>query len=551
MIQPRAGRAAIPAEGARRLPPPVARLAGLLVLLALSGLPVAARAGDPADGGSAYRRPIGHDPATLDPARIRDVYSLGVAQQIFDGLVQFDHTLSVTPALAQYWRASRDGLVWTFQLRKGVRFHHGREVTADDVIFSLTRLLDPKLRSGAADLFLNVKGAAEYRAGTAARVAGLTAPDRHTVQVELTDAPLPFVSQLAVGHAKVVPRELAEQQGEAFGQRPVGTGPFRFVRWDREREIVLAANADYWDGAPRLARIVFRIYPGGKVDAMHEDYERGLLEDTPVPTRDYRRIVAAAGTQYVRRPMFSLRHYGFNLRIKPFDDRRIRQALASAIDRQAIVEEIYLGRYTVARGILPPGTLSFNPKLAAYGFDVARARELLAAAGHPGGRGLAPVVIWSSVRHEGILREHEMIRRALQAIGVTAEFQYLTDWPAFLRGLEEGRFPMFLHAWFADVPDPDNFLFKLFHSRSPRNFFGYANPLVDETLARARRERDAATRAELYRQAEQLVVHDAPNIPIWHYTYERLFQPYVRSVEVSGLGDPYIPLRRIWLEGRR
>src|SRR5262249_35864422 len=111
----------------------------------------------------AYRRPLGNDPATLDPARIRDTYSLAVAQQIFDGLVQFDQTLTITPALAQFWRASRDGLTWTFTLRKGVKFHHGREVTADDVVYSLTRLVDPRTKSGAVDLFLAIRGAAEFR----------------------------------------------------------------------------------------------------------------------------------------------------------------------------------------------------------------------------------------------------------------------------------------------------------------------------------------------------------------------------------------------------
>src|SRR5262249_13936004 len=138
-----------------------------------------------------------------------------------------------------------------------------------------------------------------------------------------------------------------------------------------------------------------------------------------------------------------------------------------------------------------------------------------------------------------------------EAVGVRAEFHYLTDWPAFRKGLAERQFPVFLHAWYADVPDPDNFLGKLFHSKSSRNFFGYANATVDELLDKARAEQDLTRRAELYRQAEERIVEDAPVVPIWHQTYERLFQPYVRSVEVNGLGDPYIPLRTMWLERAR
>jgi peptide/nickel transport system substrate-binding protein/oligopeptide transport system substrate-binding protein len=503
------------------------------------------------DGAGAYRRPLGNDPATLDPARIRDTYSLTVAQQIFDGLVQFDHTLTITPALAQFWRASRDGLTWTFTLRKGIRFHHGREVTADDVVYSLTRLVDPRTGSGAADLFLSIRGAPEFREGRARQVAGLVALDPLTVQVSLTEASAPFVSLLAVGHAKIVPRDVVEQPGDVFGTRPVGTGPFRFVRWERGREIVLAANPDYFDGPPRLPRVVFRIFPGEQLDQMYQAFQSGALEDSPLPARDYRQVVASQRYLYVKRPMFSIRHYGLNTRSRPLDDRRVRQALVYAIDREAIVEELFLGRYALARGILPPGTLGYNPKLRGYPHDPERARELLTQAGYPGGRGLPPIPIWSSVRHEGIVREHDLVRRNLEAVGVHAEFHYQTDWPAFSKQMADGKLPVFLRAWNADVPDPDNFLFKLFHSKSSRNYMGYANADVDALLTQARSEADPARRVELYRRAEQLILDDAPVIPVWHYTYERLFQPYVRSVEVSGLGDPYIPLRTITLDRPR
>src|SRR5207245_3323237 len=141
-----------------------------------------------------YRRPLGNDPETLDPARIADTYGRAVSQQIFDGLVQFDQTLAIKPALAEFWRASRDGLTWTFELRKGVKFHHGREVVADDVVYSFSRLLDPKTTSGAAELFLNIKGAREFAQGRARPAPGLVALHRHTVQVTLDEAVMPFVS---------------------------------------------------------------------------------------------------------------------------------------------------------------------------------------------------------------------------------------------------------------------------------------------------------------------------------------------------------------------
>ena len=271
-----------------------------------------------------------------------------------------------------------------------------------------------------------------------------------------------------------------------------------------------------------------------------------------MPARvDRRELVARGGYIYVKRPMISARFYGFNTRAKPLNDRRIRQAIVQAIDREAIVESVYLGQVAFARGILPPGMLGFNPGLAGYSYNPQRARELLAEAGYPGGRGLPPLAIWSGARQADIVREHALMKKWLAAVGITADFQYNTDWQAFSKLLDEGKLPIFLYAWYADVPDPDNFLSKLFHSKSPRNFFGYANPVVDDLLASARSAGDVQRRVEAYRKAEQLILDDAPIIPVFHRAYERLFQPYVRSVEVNGLGDPYIPLRKIWLERAR
>src|SRR5262249_62432980 len=140
---------------------------------------------------------------------------------------------------------------------------------------------------GVADLFLGIQGAPEFRDGRAGQITGLVAVDRYTVRVMLTEAPVPFVSVLAVGQAKIVPRELVEEQGDAFGNPPVGTGPFRFVRWERRKEIVLAANPEYFDGPPKLSRLVFRIFPGERLDAVFSEFQSRNLEDIPIPPSDY------------------------------------------------------------------------------------------------------------------------------------------------------------------------------------------------------------------------------------------------------------------------
>jgi peptide/nickel transport system substrate-binding protein/oligopeptide transport system substrate-binding protein len=497
--------------------------------------------------GGTYRRPLGNNPATLDPALISDTYSFTVAQQIFDGLVQYDGTLTIVPAIAQSWKASRDGLSWTFTLRKGVKFHNGREVTANDVVYSFTRILDPKTGSKAAEIFLKVKGAKEFVEGRAKTVQGLRALDRYTIQIELTEASAPFVASLAIGYAKIVPREVVEELGPGFGGRPVGTGPFKFTSWKKDEEIVLEANQDYFVGRPFLDRLDYKIYPGTPTDKMFASFENGGLEDSLIPASELEQVQGTGKYQFVRRPILGVRFFGFNTTQGPLANRLVRQAIARAIDREALVRDIHKNRFKAGQGFLPPGAYGYDPQFRPYLFDPQRARDLLAKAGYPEGKGLPVLQFWSSVRTPDFEREHEAIQKYLADVGIQLELHYHTNWPSFNSQVYEGKFPVFRYGWVADVPDPDNFLYRLFHSQSRNNLTRYHNDQVDRLLDRARAEQDYLNRVELYRQADKLIMEDAPVIPLSYYSYERLFQPYVRSIEVSALGDPYIPMRKIWL----
>jgi oligopeptide transport system substrate-binding protein len=504
------------------------------------------RAATPKYGGT-YRRPLSNNPSTLDPALISDIYGFTVAQQIFDGLVQYDGTLTIVPAIAQSWKGSRDGLSWTFYLRKGVKFHNGREVVADDVVYSYTRILDPRTNSKAAEVFLKVKGAKEFVEGRAKTVSGFRALDRYTVQIELTEASAPFVASLAIGYAKIVPKESVEEFGPAFGSHPVGTGPFKFVYWKKDGEIALEANQDYYAGRPFLDRLEYRIYPGALMDKMFADFGSGGLEDTDVPSTEVERVQDNRRYHFVKRPTLGTRFLGINTSQGPLANPLVRQAFSYAIDRDAIVRDIHKGRYKAGQGFLPPGTYGYDPQFRPYPFDPQRAKALLAKAGYPNGRGLPVFQIWSSVRPPAIEREHEAIKQYLANVGIHVEIQYNTNWPEFKALVQAGKLPIFRWGWSADVPDPDNFLYNLFHSSGRTNLTSYRNPQVDRLLDHARAEQDYLKRVALYREVERLVMADAPVIPLSYYTYERLFQPYVQSVEVSALGDPYIPMRKIWL----
>jgi oligopeptide transport system substrate-binding protein len=497
--------------------------------------------------GGTYRRPLANNPSTLDPALIADTYGFTVAQQIFDGLVQYDGSLTITPAIAESWKGSRDGLAWTFYLRKGVKFHNDREVTADDVVYSFLRILDPKTTSKAAEVFLKVKGAKDFVEGRARTVQGLRAVDRYTLQIELAEASAPFVASLAIGYAKIVPREAVEALGSAFGGRPVGTGPFRFSDWKKDQEISLEANREYYAGRPYLDQLVYRIFPGQQTDAMFAKFEQGELEDTIIPASELDRVQANARYRFIRRPTLRVRFFGFNTTQDPLTNRLLRQAFALAVDREAMARDINKNRYKAAQGFLPPGTYGYDPSLRPYLFDPNRARALLAKAGYPGGKGLPVFQIWSSVKSSDIEQEHEAIQRYLADVGIRVEFQYNTNWPSFNSQVYEGKYSIFRYGWVADVPEPDNFLYRLFHSQSRNNLTRYRNKQVDRLLDGARAEQAYSKRIGLYREAERLIMGDSPVIPLNYDSYERLFQPYVQSVEISALGDPYIPMRKIWL----
>jgi oligopeptide transport system substrate-binding protein len=497
--------------------------------------------GDQPRYGGTYRRPLANNPTTLDPATISDAYAHTVSQQIFDGLVQYDGTLSISPAIAESWKSSRNGLSWSFYLRKGVKFHTGREVTAEDVVYSFTRILDPKVNSKVAEAFLNIRGAREFREGQARGVSGLRTADRYTVQVELTEASAPFVSNLASGYVKIVPREAIEERGSGFGRNPVGTGPFKFVSW-KEDEIVLEAHQGYYAGRPFLDRMLYKVFP-----AMFASFMQGGLEDTLIPSAELERFQDSKRYQFVRRSILRVRFLGLSTTQAPLTNRLVRQAIAYAINREALVREVYRNRYKAASGFVPPGTFGYDPDYRPYPFDPNRAKSLLAKAGFPGGKGLPVLQIWSSVKSADIEREHEAIKRYLADVGIRGEFHYNSDWPSFNAQVYEGKLPIFRYGWVADVPDPDNFLYRVFHSRSRNNITQYHNPDVDRLLDRARGEHDPMARVELYRKAERMILEDSPVLPLNYDSYERLFQPYVQSIEVSALGDPYIPMRKIWL----
>jgi oligopeptide transport system substrate-binding protein len=501
--------------------------------------------------GGTFRRMLGANPVTLDPALVTDNYGITVVNQIFDGLVQFDANLKPIPALAEFWEGSRDGRTWTFALRQGVKFHNGREVTAQDVVYSFTRLLDATRPLPVAQLFQHIQGAKEFRQGKAPRVQGLQAPDRHTVRMVLEEPLAPRLTLLGLANTAVMPQEEVEKPGGDFGHAPVGTGPFKFVRWQPNQEIVLAANDQYYEGRPFLDTVVFKIFVGTKLEEAFAEFLKENLEEMIIPSGkvdEVRVNPQYRQYQHFRKPTLGLLYLGFNTQMKPFDDWRVRQAFNYAANKEVIVREIARMGHVPAVGALPPWLPGYDPDLRGYDYNPAKARELLAEAGYPNGTGFPVVQLWSNHQAASTQEALAAYQRYLADIGVQVEIRFAPDWQALSARLEQGTIPMFRLRWIADIPDPDNMLSPLLHSASSTNRTFYRNPRVDQLLEQARQALDQAQRIALYREVERIVLHDAPWITQQYPVLEYLYQPYVQGVELSWLGKRDIPLHKIWLK---
>ncbi len=501
--------------------------------------------------GGIYRLALSQSPQSLDPAQATTTYAGTVIHQVFDGLVEFDDELSVRPALARFWDASQDGRVWTFQLRQGVRFHHGREMVAEDVVYSLTRLLDPQFHSPWSWLFMRIRGAEAFRMGRANHVSGFEVLDPYSLRITLTEPYAPFVHQLGVTAAKIVPRDEVQRLGKAFARQPVGTGPFRFVAWQPGEAIRLQTNEAYFGQRPYLDQVHFRMFSSGALDDAWSAFERGELEEAKIPIRERQRVLEdqASRYQFVKKRLLATLFLLLDTQVGPLQHPKVRQAINYAIDREAINRDIRKNRFKMASGILPLGMPGYNFSMDGYSYDVERARRLLAEAGHPGGKSLGPLELWSSSKSETVQREHVAIKRDLELLGLTVHLRTASSWKAYKRDAI-GKRPggMYRYAWYADFPDPHSFLYPLFHSESPGNYIHYANPEVDRLIDTALSEVDQKKREHLYNRAESLIMQDAPTVNIVYYEIERLFQPYVKGLDVRSMNEYFTRMEHIWLD---
>lgn len=481
----------------------------------------------------------GSEPQGLDPHVVTGIPESHIVSALFEGLaVKNPYTLESEPGVAQSWDISEDGLTITFHLNPDARWSNGDAMTAEDYVWSWRRALDPAMGNQYAYMLYPLENAEAFATGKLDDFSqvGVKALDAHTLQVRL-NAPTPYFIQL-MDHQSTyaVHRPTIEKFGKATDrftpwtrvENIVGNGPFRLADWRLNRRITVEKSDTYWDrDNVGLQGIVF--YPTENISSEERMFRVGQLHYTQtVPLDKIPVYRAMADSPYVNVPYLGTYYYLLNTHKPPLDDVRVRQALSMAIDRERLNNTVLHGTNLPAWSITPPGALGYEPPQV-FGYDVARARQLLAEAGYPDGKGWPGLELTynTSESHLKIAVALQQMWREALNIDVTLVNQ---EWKVYLDSIDQMDFQMARRGWIGDYVDPNNFL-DLFLCNGGNNNTGFCDPEYDEmVLRRAPQAKTREERFAIFRDAETRLMQQMPIIPIYTYTSNHLIHPSVRGM---------------------
>ncbi|MDR2935300.1 MAG: peptide-binding protein [Candidatus Adiutrix sp.] len=461
----------------------------------------------PVNGDTLVEAALG-EASNLIPALASDSASFAVIDRVYDGLVKLDKNLELVPALAEAWEFSEDQRTLTFKLRQGVSWHDGQPFTARDALFTYELMVDPGTPTAYANSFQQIEKA--------------EAVDDHTFRVTYRR---PLAKALSTWSFSIMPAHLLEGRDLAaspLARRPVGTGPYKMEKWEAGQRVTLVANDDYFEGRPHIDRVVIKVIPD--LNAQMLELEAGHIDTMNLTPDQYEEKSGEADFKSAynvfRYPAFSYGYLGFNLERPLFQDRKVRQALAHAIDLDEIVEGVLLGLGRVANGPFKPDMWASNHDIAPYPYDPAKARALLAEAGWLERDGLLvrdgrPFSFTIVTNQGNKIREQvgAIIQARLKEIGVEVKLQVI-EWAAFLKEfLDRHNFDAVIMGW--TIPtDPD--LFDIWHSSKNRpgelNFISYRNEEVDRLVDEARFILDQDERKKIYDRVQEILHDDVPYV---------------------------------------
>lgn len=505
--------------------------------------------GEPQSGGTLTRALIYGDPQNLDPViRSHGTGTSMVTWNIFEPLIRYDAIKGeYVAANAESWELSEDGTVYTFKLKKGVKFHNGREVTAEDFKYSLERLVNPKTASPNAGNMQKVVGYKEFTSGAASELSGVKVIDSSTLEITIESPNSTFLSILSLPYTSAVPKEAVEELGEKFGSSPVGAGPFKFKSWIRDSELVLEKFEDYHNGAPYLDTVVYKILTDQ------------AARDTAFSSEQIDMMILgdAQYAQYMNNPKFQdymievpelfIRNLRFNLQAEgPWQDVRVRQAINYAIDRETIIATVLGGKAYPADGPLPTSIQGYNENVFSYPYDAEKAKQLLTEAGYADGFTLP--ILATSHSAFGVTAVEAMIGY-LEEVGIKVEIEQV-DMATLGDRVSSGDFNTAMYSN-GGYTSPVEFLSKYFHSDnfgSTGNVGYYKNDKVDELLSKALSTTDVEEMIKLAQEAEAIVIDEAP---MWFFNYNKaviVHQPWVKGLQAVPTDIDFQDLTKVWID---
>ncbi len=487
----------------------------------------------------------GGDSVKLDPADVSDGESMKVTMQIFDTLVDYKPgSTSVIPSLAKSWETSEDGLVWTFYLEEGVKFHDETDFNAEAVVFNVKRWMneDHPYHQGEFVYWGYMFG------GYPGIVDKVEAVDDYTVKFTLNTKSAPFLSNLAMAPFAISSPAAIKEYGDDYFKNPVGTGAFKFVEWNRGDRIEVVRNKDYWKGKPYLEKIIFRSIPDNTARFM--ELQSGTIDMMDGVNPDsVAQVKANDALKFSLRPSMNVGYLAMNFDKEPFDNKLVRKAVNHAINKEEIIEALYAGLAKPAKNPLPPSLWGYNDQVEAYDYNPEKAKKLLAEAGYPNG---FKTTLWAMPVPRPYMPQPQLIAQAMQAdlekVGIKADIQSY-DWGTYLEKTQNGEHDMALLGWTGDNGDPDNFLYVLLDKDnavkgSAGNISFYKSDKLHDILIKAQKTSDRAERTELYKKAQEITHDDAPWVPMAHSTPPIALKDEVMNYIPSPLGIEH--LNEVW-----
>jgi len=469
---------------------------------------------------------------SLEPALINRHEERVLASAIYEGLVYFDEESgSVKPMIAKDWKYSVDGKSLTINLQNNIQFHNGKVLKAKDVKASWENSFSNTREWSNVSLFLSIEGSKERLEGEAAEISGIQVVNNDTIKVNFTEANAAFIYMLTSPIFWIYDTE------DQVNPIP-GSGPFKLKENRDKREFVLERNEKYHRGIPKLSALNVKVY-NGAYEALGE-YKAGNVDYLDLlPLKEVKSM--KNNSEYkdllIDKPLLNTYALGFNVNKEPFSGNYLlRRALNYGIDRKLIIAEVLGDSYRPANGIIPLGMAGYQHDMRGYTYDPQKAQELLEEAGYPLGTGL-PQLTLTYNEDEGHRMVAESIAAQLAELGVKVQLQPM-DWDYYKKQLNQMNLSFFRLEWFADYPDPDSFLYSMFHSSKIgiSNYFSYHNPQVDKILDASREEvKSQQERIKLMNRAEEIIVDDAPCLWLFQSTAAKMIGRNVGFLEVNSM----------------